>query len=97
MSNTFKLPEIILNNLKNESNTDENIFCVYNYVQEHINNDDDLEQLYLAIIEFKPNAHFVGQYAWELFKKNRTAVAVSLLKNKEKYSGDDFGWEVFKS
>ena len=33
MSNTFKLPEIILNNLKNESNTDENIFCVYNYVQ----------------------------------------------------------------
>ena len=97
MSNTFKLPEIILNNLKNESNTDENIFCVYNYVQEHINNDDDLEQLYLAIIEFKPNAHFVGQYAWELFKKNRTAVAVSLMKNKEKYSGDDFGWEVFKS
>ena len=72
MSNTFKLPEIILNNLKNESNTDENIFCVYNYVQEHINNDDDLEQLYLAIIEFKPNAHFVGQYAWELFKKNRS-------------------------
>ena len=81
VSNTFKLPEIILNNLKNESNTDENIFCVYNYVQEHINNDDDLEQLYLAIIEFKPNAHFVGQYAWELFKKNRTAVAVSLMKN----------------
>ena len=38
MSNSFKLPEIILNNLKNESNTDENIFCVYNYVQEHINN-----------------------------------------------------------
>ena len=32
VSNTFKLPEIILNNLKNESNTDENIFCVYNYV-----------------------------------------------------------------
>jgi len=24
---------------------------------------------------------FVGQYAWELFKKNRTAVAVSLKKN----------------
>ena len=43
VSNTFKLPEIILNNLKNESNTDENIFCVYNYVQEHINNDDDLD------------------------------------------------------
>tara|TARA_B100001287_G_scaffold238349_1_gene211741 strand:- start:2453 stop:3901 length:1449 start_codon:yes stop_codon:yes gene_type:complete len=97
MGNTFKLPDVILNNLKNESNTDENIFCVFNYVQKHINNDDELEQLYLAIIEFKPNAHLVGQYAWELFKKNRTAVAVSLLENKEKYSGDDYDWEVFKS
>ena len=83
----FKLPEVITKNLRDESNPDENIFCVYKYVKEHINNDDDLEQLYLAIIEFKPNAQIVSEYAMELFEKNRIAVAVSLMKNKEKYSG----------
>ena len=93
----FKLPEVITKNLKDYSNPDENIFCVYKYVKEHINNDDDLEQLYLAIIEFKPNAQIVGQYAWELFEKSRIEVAVSLIKNKEKYSGDDHAWKCFKS
>ena len=93
----FKLPEVITKNLKDYSNPDENIFCVYKYVKEHINNDDDLEQLYLAIIEFKPNAQIVSEYAMELFEKNRIAVAVSLMKNKEKYSGDDHAWKCFKS
>ncbi|MFB1040063.1 MAG: hypothetical protein QMC35_06345 [Polaribacter sp.] len=93
----FKLPEVITKNLKDYSNPDENIFCVYKYVKENINNDDDLEQLYLAIIEFKPNAQIVGQYAWELFEKSRIEVAVSLIKNKEKYSGDDHAWKCFKS
>ena len=93
----FKLPEVITKNLKDYSNPDENIFCVYKYVKEHITNDDDLEQLYLAIIEFKPNAQIVGQYAWELFEKSRIEVAVSLIKNKEKYSGDDHAWKCFKS
>ena len=97
MSNKFKLPEVIANNLRDLSNPDENIFCVYKYVKEHINNDDDLEQLYLAIIEFKPNAQIVSEYAMELFEKNRIAVAVSLMKNKEKYSGDDHAWKCFKS
>ncbi|MEJ6735843.1 MAG: hypothetical protein QNK84_02225, partial [Flavobacteriales bacterium] len=89
----FKLPEVITKNLKDYSNPDENIFCVYKYVKEHINNDDDLEQLYLAIIEFKPNAQIVSEYAMQLFEKNRIAVAVSLIKNKEKYSGDDHAWK----
>lgn len=93
----FKLPEVITENLKDYSNPDENLFAVYKYVNEHITNDDDLEQLYLAIIEFKPNAQIVGQYAWELFEKNRIEVAVSLIKNKEKYSGDDHAWKCFKS
>ena len=93
----FKLPEVITKNLKDYSNPDENIFCVYKYVKEHINNDDDLEQLYLAIIEFKPNAQIVSEYAMQLFEKNRIAVAVSLMKNKEKYSGDDHAWKCFKS
>ena len=93
----FKLPEVITKNLKDYSNPDENIFCVYKYVKEHINNDDDLEQLYLAIIEFKPNAQIVSEYAMQLFEKNRIAVAVSLIKNKEKYSGDDHAWKCFKS
>ena len=93
----FKLPEEITKNLKDYSNPDENIFCVYKYVKEHINNDDDLEQLYLAIIEFKPNAQIVSEYAMQLFEKNRIAVAVSLIKNKEKYSGDDHAWKCFKS
>ena len=97
MSNKFKLPEVIANNLRDLSNPDENIFCVYKYVKEHINNDDDLEQLYLAIIEFKPNAQIVSEYAMQLFEKNRIAVAVSLMKNKEKYSGDDHAWKCFKS
>ena len=93
----FKLPEEITKNLKDYSNPDENLFAVYKYVNEHITNDDDLEQLYLAIIEFKPNAQIVGQYAWELFEKSRIEVAVSLIKNKEKYSGDDHAWKCFKS
>ena len=93
----FKLPEVITKNLKDYSNPDENLFAVYKYVNEHITNDDDLEQLYLAIIEFKPNAQIVGQYAWELFEKSRIEVAVSLIKNKEKYSGDDHAWKCFKS
>ena len=93
----FKLPEEITKNLKDYSNPDENIFCVYKYVKEHITNDDDLEQLYLAIIEFKPNAQIVSEYAMQLFEKNRIAVAVSLMKNKEKYSGDDHAWKCFKS
>ena len=97
MSNKFKLPEVIANNLRDVSNPDENIFCVYKYVKEHINNDDDLEQLYLAIIEFKPNAQIVAQYAQELYEKNRIAVAVSLMKNKQKYSGDDHSWKCFQS
>jgi hypothetical protein len=97
MSNKFKLPEVIANNLRDLSNPDENIFCVYKYVKEHINNDDDLEQLYLAIIEFKPNAQIVSEYAMELFEKNRIPVAVSLMKNKEKYSGDDHSWKCFQS
>ncbi len=71
----YKLPEVITNNLKDYSNPDENIFAVYKYVNEHITNDDDLEQLYLAIIEFKPDAQIVGQYAWELFEKGRVEVA----------------------
>ena len=93
----FKLPEVITNNLRDDSNPDENIFAVYKYVKEHITNDDDLEQLYLAIIKFKPNAKIVGQYAWELFEKNRTEVAISLIKNKVNYTGDDHDWECFKS
>jgi len=93
----YKLPEVITNNLKDYSNPDENIFAVYKYVNEHITNDDDLEQLYLAIIEFKPNAQIVGQYARELFEKGRVEVAISLIKNKEKYSGDDHSWKCFKS
>ncbi|MDB4195910.1 hypothetical protein N9651_02905 [Flavobacteriales bacterium] len=93
----FKLPEVITKNLKDYSNPDENIFCVYKYVKEHINNDDDLEQLYLAIIEFKPNAQIVSEYAMQLFEKSRIEVAVSLIKNKEKYSGDDHAWKCFKS
>jgi len=93
----YKLPEVITNNLKDYSNPDENIFAVYKYVNEHITNDDDLEQLYLAIIEFKPDAQIVGQYAWELFEKGRVEVAISLIKNKEKYSGDDHAWKCFKS
>ena len=93
----YKLPEVITNNLKDYSNPDENIFAVYKYVNEHITNDDDLEQLYLAIIEFKPDAQIVGQYAWELFEKGRVEVAISLIKNKEKYSGDDHSWKCFKS
>lgn len=93
----FKLPEVITKNLKDYSNPDENIFCVYKYVKEHINNDDDLEQLYLAIIEFKPNAQIVSEYAMQLFEKSRIEVAVSLIKNKEKYSGDDYAWKCFKS
>ena len=52
---TYKLPEEIIKNLKDNSNLDENLFAVYKYVNKHITNDDDLEQLYLAIIEFKPN------------------------------------------
>lgn len=83
--------------MKDYSNPDENIFCVYKYVKEHINNDDDLEQLYLAIIEFKPNAQIVSEYAMQLFEKSRIEVAVSLIKNKEKYSGDDYAWKCFKS
>ena len=93
----FKLPEEITKNLKDYSNPDENLFAVYKYVNEHITNDDDLEQLYLAIIEFKPNAQIVGQYARELFEKGRVEVAISLIKNKEKYSGDDHSWKCFKS
>ena len=93
----YKLPEVIANNLTEKSNPDENIFAVYKYVNEHITNDDDLEQLYLAVIKFKPNAQIVGQYAWELFEKNRIEVAVSLIENKEKYSGDGHAWKCFKS
>jgi hypothetical protein len=32
-----------------------------------------------------------------LFEKSRIEVAVSLIKNKEKYSGDDHAWKCFKS
>ena len=96
-SSDYQLPDIIVESLSNNSNPDENIFAVYKYVNEHITNDDDLEQLYLAIIEFKPNAQIVGQYARELFEKGRVEVAISLIKNKEKYSGDDHSWKCFKS
>lgn len=92
----YKLPEIIANNLRDESNSDENIFVVWRYTKDNITNDDELEKLYLAIIKFKPNAKIVGQYAWELYEKNRIEVAISLIENKINYNGTDHDWECFK-
>jgi len=95
-SSDFKLPELIANNLRDESNPDENIFAVWKYAKDNIANDNDLEKLYLAIIKFKPNAKIVGQLAIWLFEKNRTEVAISLIKNKVNYTGDDHDWKSFK-
>jgi hypothetical protein len=94
-SSELELPEAIKNNLTHESNVDENIFFIYNYVNEFIKNDDDLEALYLKIINFKPNAQLAGQYAWSLFLIGRTETAKSILANKDKYSGDEFAWKIF--
>ena len=96
-SSDYQLPDVIVESLSNKSNSDYNIFDVYQYKNEHITNDDDLEQLYLAVIKFKPNAKIVSQYAWELFKKNRIEVAASLFKNRLDYTGDDHDWECFNS
>lgn len=93
----YKLPDVIVESLSNKSNSDYNIFDVYQYKKEHITNDDDLEQLYLAVIKFKPNAKIVSQYAWELFEKDRNEVAASLFKNRSDFTGDDHEWECFNS
>lgn len=93
----YKLPDVIVDSLSNKQNPDYNIFDVYQYKNEYITNDDDLEQLYLAVIKFKPNAKIVSQYAKELFEKDRKEVAASLFKNRLDYTGDDHDWECFNS
>lgn len=95
-SDSYNLPENIKENLSQEENIDENIFFIYNYVKEAKLSNDELEGLYLKIIDFKPNAQIAGQYAQELFRKGKIEIAKTIIENRNQYNGNDFAWEVFE-